>query len=101
MRYKDHLYVSDAVLHYNDRVIIPSSLRQTSLENLHETNQGMSYNKQTRAQSLMILSGMTVSIQVTRAKCGECNRNALSQVPMPSEQEIEHSTFEKILVIFF
>ena len=101
MRYKDHVYVSDGVLLYNDRVIIPTSLRQTALENLHAAHQGIS-SMQTRAQSIMFWPGMTVSIQETRAKCGECNRNAPSQAPMPSEPAIPPSTpFEHIFGDFF
>ena len=101
MRYKDHVYVSDGVLLYNDRVIIPTSLRQKALENLHAAHQGVS-SMQTRAQSIMFWPGMTVSIQDTRANCGECNRNAPSQAPLPSEPANPPSTpFEQIFGDFF
>ena len=50
----------------------------------------------------MFWPGMTVSIQDIRAKCGECNRNAPSQAPLPSEPPNPPSTpFEQIFSDFF
>ena len=41
-RCRDHLYVSDGVVMYDDRVVIPRSLRRHVLANLHAAHQGQS-----------------------------------------------------------
>ena len=101
MRYRDSLYISDGVVLYQDRAVIPSSLRRTILEGLHSAHQGVS-SMQSRAQSIVFWPGMTLDIQETRSKCRECNRNAPSQAPMPSIQSTPPLTpFEQIFADFF
>ena len=101
MRYRDSLYTSDGVVLYQDRAVIPSSLRRTILEGLHSAHQGVS-SMQSRAQSIVFWPGMTLDIQETRSKCRECNRNAPSQAPMPSIQSTPPLTpFEQIFADFF
>ena len=100
-RYKECLYETDGVVLYKDRVVIPSSLRKHVLENLHAAHQGVS-SMQVRAQSIVFWPGMTASIHDMRSKCGECNRNAPSQAPLPSEPAVPPSTpFEQIFADFF
>ena len=100
-RYKGLLYISEGVVLYQDRVVMPSSLRRKVLENLHAAHQGVS-SMQVRAQSIVFWPGMTVDIQETRSKCGECNRNAPSQAPLPSEPAVPPSTpFEQVFSDFF
>lgn len=101
LRYKDSVYITDGVVLYKDRVVVPSSLRKIVLENLHAAHQGVS-TMQVRAQSIVFWPGMTASIQDTRSRCGECNRNAPSQAPLPSEPAVPPSTpFEQIFADFF
>ena len=101
IRYRDSLYISGGVILYNDRVIVPSSLRKVILEALHSAHQGVSA-MQSRAQSIVFWPGMTLDIQETRSRCRECNRNAPSQAPLPSEPAIPPSTpFEQIFADFF
>jgi len=40
-RYKDKLYIMDGVVMYDDRVVIPPSLRTAVLETLHSAHQGI------------------------------------------------------------
>ena len=100
-RYHDSLYVNDGVVLYQDRVVVPSSLRKTILDNLHAAHQGVS-SMQLRAQSIIFWPGMTLDIQEVRSKCRECNRNAPSQAPLPCEPASPPSTpFEQIFADFF
>ena len=71
------------------------------LDNLHAAHQGVS-SMQLRAQAIVFWPGMTLEIQEVRARCRECNRNAPSQAPLPSEQASPPSTpFEQIFADFF
>ena len=101
MRYKDSLYITDGVILYKDRVVVPSSLRQSVLEGLHAAHQGIS-SMELRAQSIVFWPGMTEDIHSICSGCRECNRNAPSQAPLPSEPAIPPSTpFEQIFADFF
>ncbi|XP_012939004.1 uncharacterized protein K02A2.6 [Aplysia californica] len=101
MRYKDSLYILDGVVMYNDRVVVPSSHRPSIFEGLHSAHQGVSAIE-LRAQAIVFWPGITNDIQSTRTKCRECNRNASSQAPLPSEPAIPPSTpFEQIFADFF
>ena len=101
MRYKDFLYSCDGVILYNDRVVVPASLRHPILEGLHSAHQGVS-SMELRAQSIVFWPGMTRDIHEIRAKCRICNRNAPSQAPTPSEPAEPPSTpFEQVFADFF
>lgn len=100
-RYKDSLYITDGVILYNDRAIIPPSLRKSVLEGLHAAHQGVS-SMELRAQSIIFWPGITKDINQIRAKCMDCNKNAPSQAQVPSDPAIPPSTpFEKIFADFF
>ena len=101
IRYRDSLYISEGVILYQDRVVVPSSLRGTILQGLHAAHQGVSA-MQSRAQSIVFWPGMTLDIQNTRSRCRECNRKAPSQAPTPSEPSTPPLTpFEQIFADFF
>ena len=101
MRYRDSLYITEDVILYEDRVVVPSSLRQTILQGLHAAHQGISA-MQSRAQSIVFWPGMTLDIQDIRSRCRECNRNAPSQASTPSEPATPPLTpFEQIFADFF
>ena len=100
-RYRESLYITDGVILYQDRVVVPSSLRKVILQGLHSAHQGVSA-MQSRAQSIVFWPGMTLDIQETRSRCRECNRNAPSQAPTPSEPAVPPLTpFEQIFADFF
>ena len=101
LRYRDSLYMTDGVILYQDRVVVPSRLRQTILEKLHSAHQGVSA-MQSRAQAIVFWPGMSYEIQEIRTKCRDCNRNAPSQAPIPSETATPPLTpFEQIFADFF
>ena len=100
-RYHESLYINDGVVMYQDRVVIPTSLRKAILDNLHAAHQGVS-SMQLRAQAIVFWPGMTFDIQQVRARCRECNRNAPSQAHVPSTPSSPPSTpFEQIFADFF
>lgn len=101
MRYRDSLYITNGVILYKDRVVVPTSLRQSVLEGLHAAHQGVS-SMELRAQSIVFWPGMTDDIHSIRSGCRECNRNAPSQAPLPSEPAVPPSTpFEQVFADFF
>ena len=101
LRYKDSLYIQDGVILYNDRVVVPNSLRPSVLESLHAAHQGTAA-MQMRAQAIVFWPGITRDIAETRNKCYECNRNAPSQPSHPSEPTNPPSApFEEIFADFF
>ena len=57
---------------------------------------------QSRAQAIVFWPGMSLDIQNIRMKCRECNRNAPSQAPTPSEPAVPPLTpFEQVFADFF
>lgn len=97
----DSVYAHDGVLLYNDRVIVPTSLRETILTHLHAAHQGISTMEQ-RARTIVYWPGMSKDIQDTRNRCSDCNRNAPSQastLPLPSSPP--STPFEEIFADFF
>ena len=88
------IYSQDSILMYNDRVVVPESLRRNVLQHLHSAHQGVSTMKQ-RARAIVYWPGMSKDIQETRNRCAECNRNAPSPCTPPS------TPFDEIFVDFF
>ena len=83
---RDKLSTSDGVILYNDRVVIPPSLRQDCLTALHASHQSV-YSMIARAESSIVWPGITPAIKSVRNNCTQCNRMAPSQAdapPMPS-----------------
>ena len=99
--YRDSLYVSDGVLLYNDRVVIPPALRSKVLEILHAAHQGISA-MESRARAIVFWPGLTDDIRTQRNSCSACNRAAPSQAATPSRPTPVPSTpFESIYADFF
>ena len=82
-KYYDSLYVHDGVILYNDRVLIPKSIRNVVLENLHSAHQGVS-TMERRAYSIVFWPGMAKDILQFRANCTDCNINVPSIPSHPS-----------------
>ena len=100
-RYIDSLYVDDDVILYNDRIVVPSSLRKRVLEALHAAHQGVSYMK-ARAQAIVFWPHMTYDIERIRNECAECNRNAPSQARESAQPINPPSTpFEQVYADYF
>ena len=98
---RDHLHVNDGVVMYDNRVVIPKSLRRPILEHLHSGHQGVSAMS-TRASTLVFWPGITADIQNTRDNCQSCNNNAPSQAATPPiEPTIPSTPFEQIFSDYF
>ena len=94
-------YVQEGVLLYQDRVVVPSSLRHRVLQHLHAAHQGTSSMEQ-RARAIVYWPGMSKDIRETRERCADCNRNAPSQPATPPTPSAPPSTpFEAVFADFF
>ena len=79
---RDHLSTVDGVILYNDRVLIPPSLRHNVLTTLHAAHQGTS-TMLTRAESSVFWPGITRDVHEVRARCSKCHQNAPSNPSAP------------------
>ena len=96
-RYRDALYELDGVVLYDDRVVVPPSLRSQVLNTLHAAHQGVS-SMEVRARSIVFWPGMTDDTDKIRASCQDCIRNAPSQSRLPPAPYTAPSTpFEKVV----
>ena len=99
--YRESLYVSDGVIIYQDRVVVPPALQNTVLQILHSAHQGVSA-MQSRARAIVFWPGMTEDIKLTREKCRSCNKSAPSQAAMPTiVAPVPATPFEAIFADFF
>ena len=64
---RESIYVTHGVLMYQDRVVIPPSLRPQVLQHLHAAHQGTSTMEQ-RARMIIYWPGMTQDIRATRER---------------------------------
>ena len=97
----ESLYAEEGVLLYQDRVVVPPSLRRRVLQNLHPAHQGTSSMEQ-RARTIVYWPGISKDIRETREGCADCNRNAPSQAatpPLPSTPPL--SPFKAVFTNFF
>ena len=98
---REHLYSSDGVILYKDRIVIPRSLRGHILDNLHSAHQGTS-SMFARAQGLVYWPGMSTDIEDARNHCRTCHRNAPSQSKLPpTAPKIPTTPFELIYADYF
>ena len=68
--HRDGFYISDGVILYNDRVVIPPQLRYQVLCTLHAAHQGVSV-MDWRARTTVFRPGMTQDIHNIRDSCAE------------------------------
>ena len=97
----ESLYAEEGVLLYQDRVVVPPSLRRRVLQNFHAAHQGTSSMEQ-RARAIVCWPGISKDIREIREGCADCNRNAPSQAatpPLPSTPPL--SPFEAVFADFF
>ena len=100
-RYRESFYVSDGVILYNDRVVLPPSLRSRALDTLHSAHQGVS-SMEARARATVFWPGLTLDVDKIRASCSDCIKNAPSQPRLlPASSDIPSTPFEKIVADFF
>ena len=97
----ESVYEQEGVLLFQDRVIVPQSLRNTVLQHLHAAHQGVSAMEQ-RARAIVYWPGMSKDIHNIREACTDCNRNAPSQAATPPVPSSPPSTpFEAVFADFF
>ena len=100
-QYRDRLYPREDVLMYDDRLVIPESIRERVLDVLHATHQGRS-SMLHRASQSVFWPGYTADIEKRRAGCQICNTITPSQQQVPVEQSEPPTTpFESIAANFF
>jgi len=80
--YREAFYELDCVILYDDRVVMPPSLRPPILQTLHSAHQG-TFAMVGRARQMVFWPGYTTDIAGTHAKCKECNNCATSQPHLP------------------
>ena len=100
--YRDSLNVTDGVILYRDRVVVPPSLRDKGLRILHSAHQGVSM--ESRARSIVFWPGMTNDIRggAVGEHCSACNRSAPSQAATPAiPSPVPSTAFESIFADFF
>ena len=77
-----HLTAVNDIVMYQDRIVVPSSLRERVLLNLHSAHQGIS-SMNSRARACVFWPGITADVENTRDACRSCHRNAPSQARLP------------------
>ena len=87
-QFRDQLSTVDGVVTYNDRVVIPASLRDEVLKSIHSAHQGVT-SMLSRVESSVFWPGITPAIVDMRARCDACNRMAPSQPHGPPIPAIE------------
>ena len=99
--HRNKLHVIDDVIMYEDRILIPPSLRTATLETLHSAHQGET-NMSLLAQSTVFWPGISNDIEKTRKTCSPCIKNAPSQPKStPFSPIIPTSPFEAVVADYF
>ena len=100
-QYIDKLTSFDEVVLYNDRIVIPPSLRDRVLQSLHSAHQGVS-QMYSRADASFFWPSMTTDINNMRLHCSSRNRIAPSQPSAPPTPPIQPQyPFQCICADFF
>ncbi|XP_057292380.1 uncharacterized protein K02A2.6-like [Hydractinia symbiolongicarpus] len=82
---RERLYTSNDLIFSKGIPLVPKSLRQRLLDELHVCHQGVSSMK-TNARQRFFWPGMNSDIQNKRLNCRRCNEIAPSQSKEPAEQ---------------
>ena len=99
--FREDYYILDGVILYNDRIVVPVSLRPVVLSAFHAAHQGTSAIER-RALGTVFWPGMTRDIHYVRDSCAHCNHNASSQAaPPPMPLHTPTTPFEQIFADYF
>ena len=98
---KGEISVWDDLLLRQDRLIVPSSLREEMLSQIHSSHLGIEKCKR-RARDLLYWLGMNQQIADMVSKCNTCNmyRNSQAKEP-PKSHELPERPWQKIVVDLF
>ncbi len=80
--YHTHLYSTDGVAVYKDRVIIPATLREDCLKALHAAHHGVTMML-SKAEASIFWPGIAADISHHRSTCSKCNEMSPSQSSLP------------------
>lgn len=95
-RFKNDIFIEDELLFYNDRLIIPSKMRQTIVNKLHEPHFGIGKTLQ-RARMSVFWPQMNNEIESVVMNCKICQENAPSNKKEPMiPHQIPNKPFDKI-----
>ena len=81
-QYRVDLSIVEGVILYQDRIVIPPSVRDQVLETLHAAHQGVT-SMNARAKASVFWPGITIHIQELRNNCQACHRIAPSNPKPP------------------
>ena len=99
--FRKSLNVINGVVLYKDRIVVPHTLRNRVIENLHSAHQGVT-SMTSRAMSTVFWPGITSSIEEARQKCRTCHKNAPSQPKLPPiAPKIPTTPFQMICSDYF
>jgi hypothetical protein len=99
--YRNSLHVHDQVIMFQDRVVVPPSLRHEILDSLHAAHGGPAAMISI-AQSTVFWPGISHDIERERQTCRPCNKNAPSQPRLEPVPPIFPTTpFEAIVSDYF
>lgn len=93
---RNDILLEDDMLFYNERIIMPTTMRKLMLEKLHEPHFGITKTLQ-RARSSVFWPNITNEIELTVTHCRVCQENAPNNVKEPMiPHEIPNEPFKKI-----
>lgn len=100
-QYREHLSVMEDIVMYQDRIVIPPSLRDNILTMLHAAHQAVT-SMNARARASVFWPGITAEIQQLRDQCMACHRIAPSNPkPPPTPSPDPTYPFEMICADYF
>lgn len=93
---RNDISVENGIVYFNNRIIIPSSLRKTMLNLLHESHQGITKSK-LRAKEVMYWPGMLQEIEQLISNCRICEKFSSANRKDPLiPHEVPNLPFQKV-----
>jgi hypothetical protein len=100
-QYRGDLSVSDGVVLYGGRIVVPPAQRESILATLHAAHQGVT-SMNSRARASVFWPGITAMVQMVRDGCPACHRNAPSNPkPPPTPSSDPVYPFEMVCADYF
>lgn len=81
-RMRNDICLQDGILFFEDRIVVPESLRLVVIKLLHESHMGIN-KSQRRARELFYWPSMNVEIESEVRECSRCNKYAKSVTKEP------------------
>lgn len=99
--FRDELSVEDGIILKGDRVVIPQSLQQETMRQLHAAHQGVEKTR-LRARASVYWQGISKDIEKLTSQCPICQEHQKNQVPETlNPHEIPTQPWEVLGVDFF